>query len=74
MTTTALNLDELKKHIDAGSRETRPRMSLLETLSTIDGTAELLKRHHAGILMLFYWNAALTLAVIILAVRGRRKP
>ncbi len=49
-------------------------MSLLETLSTIDGTAELVKRHHAGIIMLVYWNAALTLAVIILAVRGRRKP
>lgn len=48
-------------------------MSLVETLETIDGTAKLVQRHHAAILMLVCWNSCVTLAVIILAVRGRRR-
>lgn len=48
-------------------------MSLIETLETIDGAAKLVQRHHAGLIMLFYWNLLLTFAVIALAVRGRRK-
>lgn len=49
-------------------------MTLIETLDTIDGTAKLVQRHHAGIIMLVCWNACLTLAVIILACRRLREP
>lgn len=48
-------------------------MTGIETLQTIDETWKLVQRHHAGIILLVWWNACLTLAVIILAVRSRRR-
>ncbi len=47
-------------------------MSLIDTLNTIDGTAKLVQRHHAGLILMFYWNLAVTFAVIALAVRSWR--